>query len=296
MLLASIPSPSSRFLVNSGPLHIRWYGLLLALGVLVGSTIARRELRRRSIDPDLTYAVALWVVPFGLIGARLYHVATDWSTRFAGHWERIPQVWEGGLGIYGALIGGMLGGAIAARRYGIALPVLLDCIAPGTAVAQALGRFGNYFNQELFGGPTNLPWGLEISLPNRPPGYTQYSTFQPTFLYESLWCLIVAAIVLEVSRRAWTRLPGGALLCLYLSLYSAGRFFVEGLRIDPAHQIGPLRLNQVVAAVVFLTAGAAFVALVHRGGPPRLGSSHGMPAASGTPGPSSGGSSRRRGG
>jgi phosphatidylglycerol---prolipoprotein diacylglyceryl transferase len=276
---ASIPSPSSRFLVDSGPLHIRWYGLLLALGVLLGSGIARRELRRRSIEPDLTYAVALWVVPLGLIGARLYHVATDWSTRFAGHWERIPQVWEGGLGIYGALLGGMLGGAIAARRYGIALPVLLDCIAPGTALAQALGRFGNYFNQELFGGPTKLPWALEISLPNRPAGYERYSTFQPTFLYESLWCLIVAGIVLYVSRRAWTRLPGGTLLCLYLALYSAGRFFVEGLRIDPAHEIGPLRLNQVVAALVFVVAGSAFVVLVRRGGPPRLGEIAPAPAS-----------------
>jgi prolipoprotein diacylglyceryl transferase len=265
-----IPSPTSRFLVNSGPLHIRWYGLLLALGVLCGALVARRELRRRGIDPDLTYSVALWVVPFGLIGARLYHVATDWSTRFAGHWERIPQVWEGGLGIYGALLGGMLGGAIAARRYGIALPVLLDCIAPGTAIAQALGRFGNYFNQELFGGPTSLPWGLEISVQNRPAGYVRYATFQPTFLYESLWCLIVAGIVLYVSRRWWTRLPGGALLCLYLALYSAGRFLIEGLRIDPAHEIGPLRLNQVVAAVVFLVAGTAFVILARRGGPPRL--------------------------
>jgi prolipoprotein diacylglyceryl transferase len=268
---ASIPSPSSRFLVDSGPLHIRWYGLLLALGVLAGSMIARRELRRRSIDPELTYAIALWVVPFGLVGARLYHVATDWSTRFAGHWERIPQIWEGGLGIYGALLGGMLGGAIAARRYGIALPALLDCIAPGAALAQALGRFGNYFNQELFGGPTTLPWGLEISLPNRPTGYTQYATFQPTFLYESLWCLIVCGVVLYASARWWRRLPGGALLCLYLALYSAGRFFVEGLRIDPAHEIGPLRLNPVVAAIVFLAAGTAFVALARRGGAPRLG-------------------------
>jgi prolipoprotein diacylglyceryl transferase len=281
---AYIPSPSSRFLVDSGPLHIRWYGLLLALGVLLGSAIARRELRRRSIDPDLTYAVALWVVPFGLIGARLYHVATDWSTRFAGHWERIPQVWEGGLGIYGALLGGIVGGAIAARRYGIALPVLLDCIAPGTALAQALGRFGNYFNQELFGGPTKLPWGLEISLPNRPPGYEQYATFQPTFLYESLWSLIVAGVVLYVSRRAWTRLPGGALLCLYLSLYSAGRFFVEGLRIDPAHEIGPLRLNQVVAAVVFVVAGSAFIVLARRGGPPRLGEVAASTASGGSSG------------
>jgi prolipoprotein diacylglyceryl transferase len=269
VLLASIPSPSSRFLIQEGPLQIRWYGLLLALGVLIGSWIARRELDRRHLDADVAYAVALWVVPFGLVGARLYHVATDWSTRFAGHWERIPQVWEGGLGIYGALLGGMLGGAIAARRYGLALPVLLDCIAPGTAIAQALGRFGNYFNQELFGGPTHLPWGLEIAIQNRPAGYEQYATFQPTFLYESLWCLVVAGVVLTVSRRSWQRLPGGALLCLYLALYSAGRFFVEGLRIDPAHTIGPLRLNQVVAALVFVVAGSLFVVLVRRGGPPR---------------------------
>jgi prolipoprotein diacylglyceryl transferase len=278
VLVAYIPSPSSRFLLQEGPIQIRWYGLLLAIGVLVGSAIARRELRRRSLDPDLAYAVALWVVPFGLVGARLYHVATDWSARFAGHWERIPEVWEGGLGIYGAILGGMLGAAIAARRYGISLPVLLDCIAPGTAIAQALGRFGNYFNQELFGGPTRLPWGLEISVQNRPPGYEQYATFQPTFLYESLWCLLVAAVVLYVSRRWWTRLAGGALLCLYLSLYSFGRFFIEGLRIDPAHHIGSLRLNQVVAAIVFVVAGAAFIQLVRRGGPPRTRTAEGLEA------------------
>jgi prolipoprotein diacylglyceryl transferase len=283
VLLASIPSPSSRFLLQWGPFEVRWYGLLLALGVLAGSAIARRELRRRSLDPDLTYSVALWVVPLGLVGARLYHVATDWSTRFAGHWERIPQVWEGGLGIYGAIAGGILGGAIAARRYGIALPVLLDCIAPGTAIAQALGRFGNYFNQELFGGPTSLPWGLEIAPANRPAGYARYATFQPTFLYESLWCIVVAAVVLAVSRRAWRRLPGGALLCLYLALYSAGRFFVEGLRIDPAHEIGPFRLNQVVAAIVFVVAGSMFVVLARRGGPPRTTTR--PQAASGRPSP-----------
>jgi prolipoprotein diacylglyceryl transferase len=223
---------------------------------------------RRSVDPDLAYGIALWVVPLGLVGARLYHVATDWSTRFAGHWERIPQVWEGGLGIYGAILGGMLGAWIAARRLGLALPALLDCIAPATAVAQAIGRCGNYFNQELFGGPTKLPWGLEIAPQNRPAGYTQYATFQPTFLYEALWCLLVAAVVVAVSRSRWRRLPGGALLCLYLSLYSFGRFFVEGLRIDPAHEIGPFRLNQVVAACVFFGAGAIFLALRRRGGPP----------------------------
>jgi prolipoprotein diacylglyceryl transferase len=264
---AYIPSPSSRFLVNSGPLHIRWYGLLLALGVLLGSAIARRELRRRSIDPDLTYAVALWVVPFGLVGARLYHVATDWSTRFAGHWERIPQVWEGGLGIYGALLGGILGGAIAARRYGIALPALLDCIAPGTALAQALGRFGNYFNQELFGGPTGLPWGLKIDAAHRPAHYAQYTTFHPTFLYELIWNLALAGALIWLGRRGRIRAPG--LFALYVAGYSGFRIFEELLRVDPAHHILGLRLNFFVASILCAT-GLAWFARIQRLRLPRM--------------------------
>jgi prolipoprotein diacylglyceryl transferase len=258
--LASIPSPSSPFIVEVGPLHLRWYGVLLALGVLLAAIIARRELRRRGIDPELTYPIALWVVPLGLIGARLYHVVTDWA-RFSGHLLRIPEIWSGGLGIPGAIAGGALGGWIAARRHHLNPWTVLDCIVPGVAAAQALGRFGNYFNQELFGRPTDLPWGLEIDPANRPPGYAQYSTFHPTFLYESLWDVTVCLILLWVSRRAWNRLRPGAILALYCALYFAGRFFIEGLRIDPAHHIAGLRLNQVTSLVVVAVAVPAFLIL-----------------------------------
>ena len=233
MLLASIPSPSDPFVFHLGPLAPRWYGILLALGILIGILVTRRQLVLRERDPAIAGEIAVWAVPFGV-----YHVVTDWSA-FSGHLEKIPLIQQGGLGIYGAILGGALGAALGARRAGVPLLVILDCAAPGAALAQALGRFGNYANQELFGGPTSLPWGLEID-----------ATFQPTFLYESIWNLIVMAILLRVSRR-WRRQPAGYVLALYLGLYSLGRFFVEGLRVDPAHHLGPLRLNQVVAALVF---------------------------------------------
>jgi len=268
-LLASIPSPSSPVIVDLGPFHLRWYGLLLALGVVLAAFLAGREFRRRGISEDLVFPIAIWVVPCGLIGARLYHVVTDWS-RFSHHLTLIPQIQTGGLGIYGAILGGAVGGWIGGRRVGFPLWTLLDCIVPGVAAAQALGRFGNYFNQELFGGPTSLPWGLEIDPQNRPAQYAADPTFHPTFLYESLWDIAVCITLIVVARRAWRRFPGGSFLLLYLTLYSFGRFWVEGLRIDPAHEIGPLRLNQVVAAVVFVVAGTGFVLARRRGGPPAL--------------------------
>jgi phosphatidylglycerol---prolipoprotein diacylglyceryl transferase len=249
VLLASIPSPSNPFVFHLGPLAPRWYGILLAAGILLAILLTRRQLALRGRDPALAGQVAVWAVPCGVVGARLYHVATDWSA-FSGHLENIPLVQQGGLGIYGALLGGALGAVIGARRAGVPLLVILDCAAPGVALAQALGRFGNYFNQELFGGPTDLPWALEIDPEHRPPQYLDDSTFHPTFLYESLWNLLVMAVLLRVARR-WRRLAPGYVLALYLALYSLGRFFVEGLRVDPAHEIGPLRLNQVVAAIVF---------------------------------------------
>src|SRR5262249_50588153 len=158
----------------------------------------------------------------------------------------------------------------AARRLGLNIWAVLDCTAPGVALAQAIGRYGNYFNQELFGKPTSLPWGLEIDPANRPSGYAHQATYQPTFLYESLWNILVFVVLTIIARRIWKRLPAGALLALYLALYSFGRFFVEGLRIDPAHHLGPLRLNQVVAAIVFVVAGGIFLIMRRRGGPPKL--------------------------
>jgi phosphatidylglycerol---prolipoprotein diacylglyceryl transferase len=268
-LLASIPSPADPFVFQLGRFDVRWYGLLLAIGVLMAGWIAQHEFARRGVDPELAYPIAVWVVPCGLVGARLYHVVTDWH-RFSGHLERLPEIWTGGLGIYGAVLGGAVGAYIAGRRVGFPFWTLLDCIVPGVIAAQAIGRFGNYFNQELYGGPTSLPWGLEISPANRPAGYEQTATFHPTFLYESLWDFVTFVVLLLVARTMWRRLAGGAIFALYLCLYSFGRFWVEGLRIDPAHELGPLRLNQVVAAVVFVLAGYAFWRLKQRGGPPPL--------------------------
>jgi prolipoprotein diacylglyceryl transferase len=262
VLLASIPSPSNPFVFHLGPLAPRWYGVLLAVGILIAILVTRRQLALRGRDPALAGEVAVWAVPCGVIGARLYHVATDWSA-FSGHLGDIPRVQQGGLGIYGALLGGALGAYVGARRAGVPLLVILDCAAPGVALAQALGRFGNYFNQELFGGPTDLPWGLEIDPDHRPAHYLNDATFHPTFLYESLWNLLVMAILLRVARR-WRVQAPGYILALYLALYSFGRFFVEGLRVDPAHEIGPLRLNQVVAAVVFAVSLIALMRLRRR--------------------------------
>ena len=262
MLLASIPSPSDPFVFHLGGLAPRWYGILLATGILVGILVTRRQLALRGRDPVLAGEIAMWAVPFGVVGARLYHVATDWSA-FSGHLGDIPRIQQGGLGIYGAILGGAIGAAIGARRAGLPLLLILDCAAPGAALAQALGRFGNYFNQELFGGPTSLPWGLEIDPEHRPLQYLDDTTFHPTFLYESLWNLVVMAVLLRVARR-WRAQPPGYVLALYLALYSLGRFFVEGLRVDPAHEIGPFRLNQVVAAVVFALSLAALAYLRRR--------------------------------
>jgi prolipoprotein diacylglyceryl transferase len=262
VLLASIPSPSDPFIFHLGGLAPRWYGVLLAAGIVLAILVTRRQLALRGRDPALAGEVAVWAVPCGVVGARLYHVATDWSA-FSGHLGDIPLIQQGGLGIYGAIVGGALGAAVGARRAGVPLLVILDCTAPGTALAQALGRFGNYANQELFGGPTDLPWGLEIDPQHRPSQYLDDPTFHPTFLYESLWDLLVMAVLLRVALR-WRRQAPGYVLALYLALYSLGRFFVEGLRVDPAHEIGPLRLNQVVAAVVFALSLAALTRLRRR--------------------------------
>jgi prolipoprotein diacylglyceryl transferase len=162
---------------------VRWYGALLAVGVLVALWFARREFVRRGLEPDAAGRIAMWCIPAGLVGARLYHVVTDWEL-FSAHLIRIPELWRGGLGLPGVLLGGALGAAIGARRAGLRPPLVFDCIAPGLVAAQAIGRWGNYFNQELFGRPTTLPWGVEVDPAHRPAQYAAYRTFQPTFLYE----------------------------------------------------------------------------------------------------------------
>jgi phosphatidylglycerol---prolipoprotein diacylglyceryl transferase len=258
----AIPSPGDPFVVDAGPIHARWYGVLLALGVLLAGYVARREMRRRGADPELAYTIAVWTVPLGLIGARLYHVATDWSA-FSGHLSDIPAIWRGGLGIYGAVAGGMLGTWIGCRRVRLPFWLIADCIAPGLVLAQALGRWGNYANQELYGRPSDLPWAVRIDHPQAP--YAPGTTFHPTFLYESLWDLLVFFVLVWFARRYWRRVPLGTTFALYAALYSLGRAPIESLRIDPAHHILGQRLNVWVASGVCLVSFAVFAALVRRG-------------------------------
>ncbi|MGH3031496.1 MAG: prolipoprotein diacylglyceryl transferase [Gaiellaceae bacterium] len=254
-LLASIPSPSSGDL-EIGPLALHAYGVMLLLGIVAATWLTGVRWVRRGGDWDLVYRVAMWGVLGGIVGARLYHVITSWST-VDGEWWEPFAVWQGGLGIWGGIAGGVLAGAIVVRRAGESVLRFMDAVAPGLLLAQAIGRFGNYFNQELFGEPTDLPWALEIDPANRPEGFEQFATFHPTFLYESLWNLVGVGVLLLVDRRLRIRAPG--LFALYVAWYTFGRFWEELLRIDPSHEYLGLRLNAYVAIAVFVAAIAAFV-------------------------------------
>ena len=227
----------------------------IAAAVVLGGG---RWVRAGGASWELVFRVTVWGVLWGVVGARLYHDLTSWSEVPAAWWG-FAAVWKGGLGIWGAIAGGVLGGAVVARRAGADVFAGMDAIAPGLVLAQAVGRLGNWFNQELFGKPTSLPWGLEIAPDRRPAGYESFATFQPTFLYELLWNLAVCATLLLVGRRVRVRPP--ALFCLYVALYTFGRFFMELLRIDPAHHLGGLRLNAWVSILVFGASAALFVRL-----------------------------------
>jgi prolipoprotein diacylglyceryl transferase len=266
--LADIPSPSSGVL-ELGPLSIHAYGLMIALGVVAAVWLAGRRLEEKRLAKreDMS-AIAIWAVPAGVIGARLYHVITDWDL-FSDDLARIPQIWRGGLGIPGGILLGSVVGLWRGSKRGLRPADLADCAAPALPLAQAIGRIGNYFNQELFGKPTDLPWALEVSedkaaqagYPTLPGEET--TTFHPTFLYEALWNLGLVALLLVIDRR-WKVRPGG-LFALYLIGYGVGRFWVEGLRIDPADSIAGLRLNQWVA-IVLIVAGLGY--LLFRSGRP----------------------------
>jgi len=260
--LASIPSPSTGDF-DLGPIAIHMYGLMLLLAIAAAVWITGTRWTRRGGDWDLVFRVAVWGVAAGVVGARLYHVVSSWDEVPDPKWSGIFKVWEGGLGVWGGILLGVVAGAIVVRRSGESVVRFMDAVAPGLLVAQAVGRIGNWWNQELFGKPTDLPWGLEIDLPNRPLGFADSETFHPTFLYEGLLNLLAAAIVLIVDRRFRIRPP--ALFALYVALYCAGRFFVELLRIDPAHELGPLRLNGWVSLLLFLAASAFFVLWQRRG-------------------------------
>ncbi len=244
--VASIPSPSSGAL-TIGPLSIHAYGLMIALGVIAAVWLLGRrlEVRGEGTREDAS-SIAVWSVIAGVIGSRLYHVVTDWSS-FKHDLGRIPQLWRGGLGIPGGILFGAIVGTWAFKRRGIAPAVGLSAAAPSLALAQSIGRWGNWWNQELFGKPTTLPWALRIDADKIPLGYAPGTTFHPTFLYESLWNFALCITLLVIDRRF--RLRPGRLFAMYVVGYAVGRFWVEGLRIDPAHTTGGLRINQWVAIV-----------------------------------------------
>jgi prolipoprotein diacylglyceryl transferase len=260
--LASLPSPTVS-VWQVGPFPLRAYALCILLGVVVAVYLTDRRLTARGGPEGATLDIAVWAVPFGIVGARLYHVITTPAPYFGsgGHLLDALAIWRGGLGIWGAVLGGALGAWIGCRRRGIPLVVLGDAVAPGLVLAQAIGRWGNWFNNELYGGQTHLPWGLSVHildpLTGRAVGELP-GLYHPTFLYESLWCLGVAAILLWADRRF--QLGGGRLFALYAMLYTAGRAWVEYLRVDDATHLLGLRLNDWTSLVVFLLALGFFLA------------------------------------
>ena len=255
--LLSIPSPSSST-IELGPLSIHFYGLTLLVAIAAAVGITGLRWTRRGGDWDLIFRVAVWGVAFGIVGARLYHVATSWNELPDAWWGPFA-IWKGGLGVWGGIGLGCIVGAIVAKRSGVSVARLADCVAPGLLVAQGIGRFGNWWNQELFGRPTDLPWGLEIDPANRPINYVDQATFHPTFLYEALWCFAAAGLLLLVERRFKGRIRPGGLFALYVLVYSIGRFWIEMLRIDPSHEIGGIRLNVFVAGAAIVISTVFFV-------------------------------------
>ena len=253
MLLASIPSPAEG-VWHLGPFPVRAYALCIILGIYLAVVMGERRWVARGGLPGAVADVAVWAVPFGIVGGRVYHVITTPEPYFGrgGDPLKALRIWQGGLGIWGAVILGGVGAWIGCRRRGIPLPPFADAIAPGIVIAQGVGRFGNWFNQELFGRPTDLPWGLQIDAAHRPVGYADVVTFHPTFLYEALWDLGVAALVVWADRRF--RLGHGRAFAVYVLGYTAGRGWIEALRIDDAHRLLGLRLNDWTSLLLFLGA------------------------------------------
>jgi prolipoprotein diacylglyceryl transferase len=248
-LIASIPSPKTGEF-HLGPLLVHAYGLLYGVAVVAAVLIARRRWVARGGSAELVDEVALWGFPAGLVGGRIYHVVTSWN-EVPHTWWGPFAVWKGGLGIWGGIALGVIVGLWRVKRRGEDVPAFMDAAGvPALLVAQSIGRVGNWFNQELFGKPTSLPWGLEISPENRPAQYANDPTFHPTFLYEIIWNLALAGLLVTLGRRRDIRPPG--LFALYVAGYSAFRIFEEILRVDPAHHFLGLRLNLFVAIALTL--------------------------------------------
>lgn len=257
-LPAEIPSPTQG-VWHLGPLPVRAYALCILAGILVAAWMTRRRLQERTGDGDRAYDVAMWAVPFGIVGGRLYHVITTWQPYWGpgGHPLDALKIWEGGLGIWGAVALGALGAWIGCRRHGVPYLAFADALAPALPIAQALGRVGNFFNNELYGDRTGLPWGIVIwqwdgtgAVRDAAGHPVRVGVFQPTFAYEALWCLLVAAVLLVVERRFTLR--RGQLFALYVIGYTLGRLIIELMRTDPANHIMGMRLNVWTSLLVCL--------------------------------------------
>ncbi|MGV8964832.1 MAG: prolipoprotein diacylglyceryl transferase [Cellulomonas sp.] len=265
LLPAAIPSPSTA-VWHLGPFPLRAYAFAILTGIAVALWMTRRRWVERGGDADSVLEIVFWAVPFGIVGGRIYHVISSPDAYFGAGGDPVKAlfIWQGGLGIWGAITLGAVGAWIGCKREGVRFSSFADAVAPGLLVAQAIGRLGNWFNQELFGGPTTLPWGLRIDPtgPTFPAGYPADTLFHPTFLYEILWNLAAAALLIYLDRRF--RLGHGRVFWLYVVLYTTGRLWIELLRIDPATMVLGLRLNVWTSIVVGLGALLAFVLVGRR--------------------------------
>ena len=265
MIQLSIPSPSTG-VIYLGPLPLRAYSLFIILGIFVAIWLGNKRWIAKGGKPGQVSDVALFAVPFGIIGGRIYHVATDWEKYFGSgqNWIDALKIWNGGLGIWGAILFGGVGAWIGCKYYKIYLPPFADAIAPGIIFAQAIGRLGNYFNQELFGKPTDLAWGLEIADKFRPQGFESFATFHPTFLYEIIWNVFIGFGLIYFDRKY--KIGHGRLFALYVSLYSLGRLFIENLRIDEARLILGFRFN-VFTSLVVIVGGLIYFVISNKSKP-----------------------------
>jgi len=263
-IFLSIPSPGVSF-IDLGPIRIHFYALFILTGIILALVLTESRLKARGVEGGVALDVSLWAIPFGILGGRFYHVITHPNDYFFEGADLLAvfRIWEGGLAIFGALLFGALGAFIGARQSGIKFISYLDAVAPGVLLAQAVGRWGNYFNNELFGQPTDLPWGLEISTSNPayPAGLPDGVLFHPTFLYESIWSLVGVAILLLADKRF--NLRWGKMFGLYLIYYSVGRVWVEAIRIDPSEIVLGLRVN-IWSAIVGIAVGLTVILIQSR--------------------------------
>ena len=260
-ILLSIPSPDVSY-IELGPLRIHFYAMFILAGIILALILTESRLRSRGVESGIALDISLWAIPLGILGGRFFHVVTHPNDYFFPGADLLAvfRIWEGGLAIYGALIFGSIGAAIGARAAGIKFTSYLDAVAPGVLLAQAVGRWGNYFNNELFGTPTDLPWGLEISSSNPayPAGLPEGVLFHPTFLYESIWSLAGVALLLAADQKF--NLRWGKMMGLYLVYYSIGRVWIEAIRIDPSEILLGLRVN-IWSAIAGIALGLAIIVI-----------------------------------